>query len=159
MPNLCAEALDPTLCPRKDAHIWTWHLSTVQLEHWLNRPLARLLRTLHPQAGAKDFARRAAHPAQPSPEVPPLLIRFGNPALETYLGTFGQPGSVRVFFADLGQVRDKTLLGAMVATGSVGLLGKPDPARMFMIWVYAPDAKSQVTVASWKALFDLLARP
>ncbi len=64
-----------------------------------------------------------------------------------------------MFFADFGQVRAKTLREALIATGASTLLDNPDPAKTFFVWIYAPAADSQATVASWKELFRLLSSP
>jgi hypothetical protein len=160
VPNLCAEAVDPAICPKKDAGVWTWRLSASQVSMWLNKPITSLLRTRHPQADAAGIAQRiAAGDPRASVKLPVLMIRFGSLPLAYYKGTVGRPGSVRVFFANFGQVRTKTLRAALIATGASSLVEKPDPTKTFFIWLYAPDQNSKATVASWKALFDILSEP
>jgi hypothetical protein len=160
VPNLCAEAIDPAICPRKDANIWTWRLTAAQVSRWLDMPIAKFLHAHHPASDAAGFGKRTAlnAPAVQGP-LPNLLIRFGNLPLANYRGTFGRPGAVRVFFADYDLVRTKTLRGAVIATGAATLLDNSNPAKTFFIWIYAPDARSPATVASWNALFTILAQP
>ncbi len=160
VPNLCAQAVDPATCPKADAGVWTWRLSADQLAQWADKPFANFMRAHGPQGEVKLFAQRyAPKAAGPRPDLPPLLIRFGSLAPAFYKGTFGRPGAQRVFFADFEQVRAKTLRAALVATGASTLLDNPDPAKTFFIWIYAPRVDSQASVASWKALFRLLAQP
>ncbi len=116
----------------------------------------KLLRAHPPQEDVASFPTLTkANSAEPKPNLPPLLIRFGSLPLASYKGTFGRPDAVRVFFADYEQVRGETLRGAMAATGASTLL-TPDPTKTFFIWIYAPDANSKAQAASWKALFWML---
>jgi hypothetical protein len=157
VPNLCAEAVDPVVCPKKDANIWTWRLTSAQLTQWADKPIVKLLRTLAPTSDAQTFPKNPS--AAPKPNLPPMLIRFGSLPLAYYKGTFGRPDASRVFFADYEQARGKTLRAAMTATGASTLLDNPDPAKTFFIWIYAPDANSKASVASWAELFRLLSAP
>jgi hypothetical protein len=160
VPNLCAEAVDPAVCPAAQAGIWTWHLSAKELTLWADKPIATFVRAHWPKTDAKLFAQRyAPAAAAPRPDLPPLLLRFGGLPPAYYKGTFGRPDARRVFFADFEQVRPKTLRAAMIATGASTLLDKPDPAKTYFIWIYAPAPDSQASVASWKALFALLTAP
>jgi hypothetical protein len=130
------------------------------LTQWADKPIAAFVRAHWPKTGAKLFAQRyAPAAAAPRPNLPPLLLRFGGLPLAYYQGTFGRPDALRVFFADFEQVRPKTLRAAMTATGASTLLDNPDPAKTYFTWIYAPDAISQASVASWKALFHLLEQP
>lgn len=157
VPNLCAEAVDTTVCPKKDANIWTWRLDSKQLALWANKPIAVLLRAHLPKIDAAGFHTHSALNAPaPQPNLPAMLIRFGSLAPANYKGTFGRPGAVRVFFANYEQVRGKTLRAAMTATGASTLLDNPDPSKTFFIWIYAPDKESKASVASWKELYRLL---
>ncbi len=49
VPNLCAEAADPVACPKKDANIWTWRLTSAELTQWADK--------LHHQTPARHGAR------------------------------------------------------------------------------------------------------
>ncbi len=157
VPNLCAEAADPVVCPKKDANIWTWRLTSTQLAQWADKPIVKLLRTLAPQADGQGFPKYPR--TAPRPNLPPMLIRFGSLPLASYKGTFGRSDASRVFFADYEQARGKTLRAAMTATGASTLLDNPDPSKTFFIWIYAPDANSKASVASWRELFRLLNAP
>jgi hypothetical protein len=154
VPNLCAEAVDPVVCPGRHAGVWTWHMDAAGLTASLDKPIADVLAANAPVADPAGFATAGTLPANGN--VPPLLIRFGSLAPAYYKGTFGRPGAERVFFADYGQVRGTTLRGAMIATGAAGLVDNPDPAKTFYVWIYAPESDPQTTVASWKSLFAIL---
>lgn len=156
VPNLCAEAADPAICPKRDANIWTWRLDSRQLAAWADQPVVRLLRSQRPTQDAAGFPK---HSVATPLDLPPLLIRFGSLPLAYYKGTFGRPGAERVFFADYEQTRGKTLRAAMTATGASTLLDNPDPSKTFFIWIYAPGKDSKAAVASWKELFRLLSGP
>ncbi|HEY2069558.1 MAG TPA: hypothetical protein VGG48_08400 [Rhizomicrobium sp.] len=158
VPNLCAEALDATLCPKKDAGIWTWHLTSQQLAQWADKPILKLLHTVAPMSDWRGFTHLTAGENGPN-NLPTLLIRFGALQPSYYKGTFGRPDAVRVFFADYDQTRTKTLRAAMTATGASTLLDNPDPTKTFYIWIYSPDANTKASVASWKELFRLLGTP
>ena len=160
VPNLCAQAVDPKVCPTADAQMWTWRLTDAQMSAWADKPIAKLLRGHWAKTGAKALAAAWKATAVPGrPDLPPLLIRFGNFPPAYYNGLIGKNGAQRVFFANFEQVRTKTLRAALTATGSASLLANPNPANTFFIWIYAPDAKSQAAVATWKALFKLLEQP
>ena len=153
VPNLCAEAVDPATCPAAEKNVWTWRLSSAQLTHWLDRPIVSLLRQVAPQSNDQPLPKFEPVAAG---ALPQLLIRFGALPIALYKGTVGRPGAVRVFFADYGQARDKTLGAAMTATGAASLIEHPDPAKTYFVWIYAPGADSKATVASWSALFATL---
>lgn len=158
VPNLCAEAVDPAVCPQKDASVWTWRLSATDLARWQSRPIAVLLARKMPQGDRASFLRQTRPGARVvRNNLPDMLIRFGSLPPAFYKGTVGRPGAVRVFFADYAQVKGKTLHDAAMATGAASLLDHPDPAKTFFIWIYAPGADSKATVASWNALFSILA--
>jgi len=156
VPNLCAEAVDKTVCPARDPNMWAWHLTSAQMQHWLDAPIAALLHQRPPRSDAAAFGKLAAPKPVAPGELPSLLIRFGNFPLKYYSGAIGRPGAVRVFFASYQQVRGETLRGAVVATGAASLIAKPDPANTFFIWLYAPHAGTKAAVASWKELFGIL---
>jgi hypothetical protein len=158
VPNLCAEAVDLSICPKADSGLWTWRLSAPELARWLDKPIASFLKTRRSGNGGYLARLNAAEAVGTQSPLPALMIRFGTLPLAYYKGTVGRPGSVRVFFANFGQVRSKTLRAAMIATGASSLLDKPDPEKTFFIWLYAPDATSKATVASWKSLFDILSQ-
>ena len=159
-PNLCADAQDPTVCPKKDPGVWTWQLDSKTLTKWLDKPLAKFIRAHWPKTEAKLFAARYAPTAKSAkPNVPPLILRFANLPNGVYTGKVGKPAAIRVFFADFEQVRVKTLRNAVIATGAQSLLQNPSPTSTFFIWIYAPDANSQAALASWKELFTLLSQP
>ncbi|MGN6516616.1 MAG: hypothetical protein ACTHLR_12355 [Rhizomicrobium sp.] len=158
VPNLCAEAVDPAVCPQREPDVWTWRLSAADLVRWQNRAVAALLAKRMPQADQAGFRRKTGVGAPiVRNNLPDLLIRFGSLPLAYYKGTVGRPGAVRVFFADYAQVKGKSLHDALVATGAASLIEKPDPAKTFFIWVYAPGPDSKASVASWNALFSILA--
>jgi hypothetical protein len=158
VPNLCAEAVDPVLCPIPNVHVWTWRLDAAALTHWGDRPIVELLHAQHPTVDAAGFAKQ--HAAEDGPgNMPTLLIRFGALQPAYYKGTFGRPDAKRVFFADYAQVRGKTLRSAMTATGASTLLDNPDPSKTTFIWIYAPALNDGAAPASWKELFRLLAQP
>ena len=150
VPNLCAQAVDPVLCPTVDPDVWTWRLTGAQLKTALDRPVAALLkgniRTLR--------ARIRATPR--SDGLPNALVRFGvlDPAL--YKGTFGRPDAKRVFFADYAQVSGKSLRQALIATGASTLIANPDSTKAFFMWIYAPGTDAKAAPASWHALFEAL---
>ena len=160
VPNLCAQAVDPVVCPVKADGVWTFQLTAQQLADAADQPIVKLLRAHWPKADGKALSVAWVAKSVPGrPDLPPLLIRFGSVPPAFYKGTFGRPDAVRVFFADFEQVRAKTLRAAMTATGADTLLSKPNPANTFFIWIYAPDANSQAAVATWKELFRLLSQP
>jgi hypothetical protein len=160
VPNLCAQPVNPKVCPKGNPEVWTFRLTAAQMTAAADKPIAALLRAHWPKTNGKALSaawRATAIPGRP--DLPPLLIRFASFPFSDYDGTFGRADAQRVFFASFGQVRTKTLRAAMHATGADSLLANPSPANTFFIWIYAPDPRSQASVATWKALFKLLEQP
>jgi hypothetical protein len=152
VPNLCAQTIDPVMCPTADPDVWTWRLTGAQLRAGLDRPVASILKG----NTRKLMARVRAAPRGDG--LPNALVRFGLLDPSSYKGSFGRPGAARVFFADYAQVSGKTLRQALIATGASTLIANPDPHQEFFIWIYAPGAQSKAVPASWHALFEALAQ-
>jgi hypothetical protein len=150
VPNLCAQAIDAAVCPAADPDVWTWRLTSAQLNAGLDRPMAALLK------GNTRILMARLRAAPRSDGLPNALVRFGLLDPSLYKGTFGRSEAKRVFFADYAQVSGKTLRQALIATGASTLIEKPDPAKAFFIWVYAPGADAKATPASWHAVFEAL---
>lgn len=151
VPNLCAQAVDPMVCPVADADVWTWRLTSAQMKAALDRPVTAILK-----GNLRVLNQRLKGPPR-ADGLPNALVRFGliNPSF--YKGTFGRPDAKRVFFADYGQAAGKSLRQALIATGATTLIENPNPDQDFFVWIYAPGADAKATPASWHALFEALA--
>jgi hypothetical protein len=153
VPNFCAEAVDPKPCQSVRPGLWTLRLSDDQARAWLDKPVGELLKAMLPHDAAGSYE----HSGPASGGLPSALIRVSRFDSKFYSGTIGRPGAQRVFFADLDQVRDTSLRDEMIATGSPALADKPDPGKTLFVWVLVPSAETDVRIASWKSLFDILA--
>jgi hypothetical protein len=150
VPNLCAQAIDPVVCPAAEPDVWTWRLSNAQMRAALDKPVTALM------TGDTQTLSRRVRAAPRSDGLPNALVRFAllNPSF--YKGTFGRPEAKRVFFADYVQVSGKSLREALIATGASTLIGNPDPNQAFFIWIYAPGTNAKAAPASWHAVFEAL---
>ncbi|HEX4301347.1 MAG TPA: hypothetical protein VHZ78_01045 [Rhizomicrobium sp.] len=157
LPNLCAQAVDVTLCPTADPDVWTWQLTVPQVTALLGKPVAALLKGPPTQGDRKTLALRML----PSPKaradgLPQAFIRFGLLDPSWYKGTFGRPDARRVFFSDYAQLRTRTLRTALADTGSSSLITGAKPGQIFFVWLYVPGADTKAEIASWHALFAAL---
>jgi hypothetical protein len=148
VPNLCAEAADPKVCP-PDSDVRTRQVNAGKVKDVLEEDVATALKDLD-----SVISRVSKLPA--AEDVPRVLVRFTflNPSF--YRGTFGRPGTKRVFFADYMQVRDKTVRDTMIATGAFKPKAPLDPNQDLFIWIYAPAGQTKAVPASWHALFEAL---
>ncbi len=150
VPNLCAQPVDPAICPTGDPDVWTWQLSVAGITAALDKPITAIF-TGNTKALTKRVRGRRAPTACRTPS-----FRFGLLKPAWYKGTFGRPDAKLVFFADYTQVRTKTLREAMTATGAATLIANPDPGQVLFIWIYAPGPDTKAQAASWHAVFETL---
>ncbi len=151
VPNLCAQPVDPAICPTGDPDVWTWQLSVAEMTAALDKPITAIF-----TGNTRALTKRVRGPAR-ADGLPNAFIRFGLLRPAWYKGTFGRPDAKLVFFADYTQVRTKTLREAMTATGAATLIANPDPGQVLFIWIYAPGPDTKAQAASWHAVFETLA--
>ena len=150
VPNLCAQAIDRSVCPTADPAVWTSRLKSTDLTVALDQPVEAILTD-----DAKAFIARSGITPR-ADGLPNALVRFAPLNASFYKGTVGRPGMKRVFFADYVQVRGKPLRQVLIATGAASLIANPDPNQDFFVWIYVPSAMTMAVPASWHALFDVL---
>jgi len=150
VPNLRAQAIDPSVCPSADPDVWTWRLTATQMTASLDQPIAAIM------TGDLSALTRHVEGAPRADGLPNALVRFGLINPNFYKGTFGRPDAKRVFFADFVQLRGKSLREALIATGASTLIANPDPNQAFFVWIYAPGDSTKAVPASWHAVFEAL---
>jgi hypothetical protein len=150
VPNLCAQTIDPAICPKADPDVWTWRLTSAEMKAALDKPIGALLK------GNTQTLKRRIGAAPRNDGLPNALVRFALLDPANYKGTFGRADAKRVFFADFTQVSGKSLRAALVATGASTLIANPNPNQAFFMWVYAPGKNTNAAAASWRAVFESL---